>query len=75
MLERGYSLITMWHFLEHDYNPNATLARCRDLLGADGRLVIEVPRLHSLSYQLYREHWPGLQAHQHPRSTAAQACW
>ena len=35
---RAYSLITMWHFLEHDYDPNATLARCRDLLADDGGL-------------------------------------
>lgn len=62
---RGFALITMWHFLEHDYDPNATLARCRDLLADDGRLVIEVPRLDSLSYRLYRERWPGLQAPQH----------
>jgi len=30
-----------------------------------GLLVIEVPRLDSLSYRLYRERWPGLQAPQH----------
>ncbi|MFL6659276.1 MAG: class I SAM-dependent methyltransferase [Massilia sp.] len=62
---RSFSLITMWHFLEHDYDPNATLARCRDLLADDGRLIIEVPRLDSLSYRLYHERWPGLQAPQH----------
>lgn len=62
---RSFSLITMWHFLEHDYDPNATLAHCRDLLADDGRLVIEVPRLDSLSYRLYKERWPGLQAPQH----------
>ncbi|MES3025711.1 MAG: class I SAM-dependent methyltransferase [Pseudomonadota bacterium] len=62
---RSFSLITMWHFLEHDYDPNATLARCRDLLADDGRLVIEVPRFDSLSYKLYGARWPGLQAPQH----------
>ena len=63
--ERSFNLITMWHFLEHDYDPAGTLARCRDLLSAEGRLVIEVPRLDSLSYRLYQERWPGLQAPQH----------
>lgn len=63
--ERSFDLVTMWHFLEHDYDPVGTLARCRDLLTENGRLVIEVPRLDSLSYQLYRERWPGLQAPQH----------
>ena len=60
-----FDLITMWHFLEHDYDPIRTLATARDLLAADGRLVIEVPRLDSLTFRLYGDRWPGLQAPQH----------
>jgi SAM-dependent methyltransferase len=60
-----FDLITMWHFLEHDYDPERSLQQARDALKRDGRLVIEVPRLDSLSYRLYRERWPGLQAPQH----------
>ena len=63
--EHSFDLITMWHYLEHDYDPVGTLARCRDLLSADGHLVIEVPRLDSLSFRIYHERWPGLQAPQH----------
>jgi SAM-dependent methyltransferase len=62
---RRFDLVTMWHFLEHDYEPLRTLACARDLLAERGRMVIEVPRLDSLSYRLYRERWPGLQAPQH----------
>ena len=60
-----FDLITMWHFLEHDYAPARTLAAARDLLGVDGRLVVEVPRLDSITFRLYRDRWPGLQAPQH----------
>lgn len=60
-----FDLVTMWHFLEHDYDPPRTLATARELLAPDGRLVIEVPRLDSLTWTLYRERWPGLQAPQH----------
>jgi SAM-dependent methyltransferase len=60
-----FKLITMWHFLEHDYDPDRSLRKAREALQPDGRLVIEVPRLDSLSYWLYRERWPGLQAPQH----------
>lgn len=60
-----FDLVTMWHFLEHDYEPLRTLARTRDLLAEGGRAVIEVPRLDSLSFRLYHERWPGLQAPQH----------
>jgi hypothetical protein len=55
----------MWHFLEHDYDPPRTLRAARSLLAPDGRLVIEVPRLDSVTWRLYRERWPGLQAPQH----------
>jgi SAM-dependent methyltransferase len=60
-----FDLITMWHFLEHDYDPLRTLCTARDLLVPDGRLVIEVPRLDSATWRLYNERWPGLQAPQH----------
>ncbi|MDH4047445.1 MAG: class I SAM-dependent methyltransferase [Gammaproteobacteria bacterium] len=63
--EHRFDLITMWHFLEHDYDPVRTLRHARDLLATDGKLVIEVPRLDSVSYRLFKERWPGLQAPQH----------
>lgn len=61
-----FDLITMWHFLEHDYDPRRSLATARDLLrpGA-GRLIVEVPRLDSVSARLFGRRWPGLQAPQH----------
>ena len=65
-LERErFDVITMWHFLEHDYDPLRTLRTARDLLKASGHLVIEVPRLDSLTFRLYGNRWPGLQAPQH----------
>ena len=60
-----FDLITMWHFLEHDYDPVRTLAAARKAVKPDGRLIIEVPRLDSLTFWLYHERWPGLQAPQH----------
>jgi SAM-dependent methyltransferase len=62
---KRFDLVTMWHFLEHDYDPPRTLRTARELLAPDGRLVIEVPRLDSVTWRLYRERWPGLQAPQH----------
>ncbi len=60
-----FDLISMWHFLEHDYDPDRSLRQAREALKPDGRLVIEVPRFDSLTYRLYRDRWPGLQAPQH----------
>lgn len=60
-----FDLVTMWHFLEHDYDPIRSLRHARDALRPDGRLVIEVPRLDSLTARLFGDRWPGLQAPQH----------
>jgi SAM-dependent methyltransferase len=60
-----YDLLTMWHFLEHDYDPVKTLQTSLRVMKPGGHLVIEVPRLDCVSYRLYRERWPGLQAPQH----------
>jgi SAM-dependent methyltransferase len=60
-----FDLVTMWHFLEHDYDPARSLAHARHALKPGGHLVVEVPRLDSLSFRLFGHRWPGLQAPQH----------
>ena len=62
---KEFDLITMWHFLEHDYDPIRTLKLSESLLTKEGRLIIEVPRLDSLTFKLFRNRWPGIQAPQH----------
>lgn len=61
----SFDLVTMWHFLEHDYDPVRSLETARQVVKAEGHVVIEVPRLDSLSFTLFHERWPGLQAPQH----------
>ena len=60
-----FDLITMWHFLEHDYDPVASLAAARRWLAPDGVLLIEVPSYDSLTRRWFGDRWPGLQAPQH----------
>jgi len=60
-----FDVITMWHFLEHDYNPRRSLETARDLLRPGGRVVVEVPRLDSRTFRWFGRRWPGLQAPQH----------
>lgn len=60
-----YDAVTMWHFLEHDYDPVRSLATAGRIVKPDGRIIIEVPRLDSRSYRLFGNRWPGLQAPQH----------
>lgn len=63
--KQSFDVITMWHFFEHDYDPNKTLEYAKTLLKPGGVLIIEVPRLDSLSFKMYKSKWPGVQAPQH----------
>ena len=60
-----FDLVTMWHFLEHDYDPMRSLRTARRVLKPGGTLVIEVPRLDCRTFRWYGTRWPGLQAPQH----------
>ncbi len=63
--DKKYDLITMWHFLEHCYDPNQTLQTAKTILNKGGKVIIEVPRLDSLTFKLFGSRWPGVQAPQH----------
>lgn len=62
---KRFDLITMWHFLEHDYDPARSMATACECLADDGQLIIEVPRLDSRTAGWFGDRWPGLQAPQH----------
>jgi SAM-dependent methyltransferase len=65
LADARFDLVTMWHFLEHDYDPCRSLQTARRVLKPDGRLIIEVPRLDSRTFRWFGDRWPGLQAPQH----------
>ena len=63
--ENKYDLITMWHFFEHDYDPNKSLEMAKKVIKEGGKLIIEIPRLDSSTFKLFKNKWPGIQAPQH----------
>lgn len=63
--ENSQDLVTMWHFLEHCYAPQESLKMASKVVKPGGKVIIEVPRLDSLTYRLFKEKWPGVQAPQH----------
>ncbi len=70
MAGSGFRAITLWHALEHDPRPLATLRTLRSLSRSDGVLVVEVPDLASLTAKLSGPDWAGFHT---PRHTAAYA--
>ena len=63
--ENRYDAVTMWHFLEHCYDPNRSLQMAKKVLKKGGKLIVEVPRLDSFTFKLFGRKWPGVQAPQH----------
>lgn len=58
-------IITMWHYLEHDYDPLTHLTILRKLSKPDTITVIEVPNYDSDSRKKYGRHWAGYHTPRH----------
>lgn len=59
------SVLSMFHVLEHLYEPQAYLEVARRLLRDDGRLVIQVPNAESWQFLLFGENWNGIDVPRH----------
>jgi SAM-dependent methyltransferase len=62
---RTFSTITMFHVLEHLYDPIGYCDAARELLRDDGRLVIQVPNAGCWQFLLFGEHWNGIDIPRH----------
>lgn len=65
--EKPMDVITMWHYLEHDYQPQEHLKQLLNYSHADTRLIIEVPNFDSYTRKKFGKHWSGYHT---PRHTA-----
>ena len=52
-IKGSFDAITMWHVLEHLYEPSDTLKELRKLLKKTGLLTISVPNIKSLQFYLF----------------------
>lgn len=59
------SCITMWHYLEHDYDPAQTLGRLHSITQKEAKLIIEVPNIDCLPRKWQGEHWAGYHSPRH----------
>jgi len=64
-LNTTFDSITLWHVLEHTYDPSATIQQLIKNLAPDGVLVIAVPNYLSHDAQLYGEYWAAYDVPRH----------
>jgi SAM-dependent methyltransferase len=57
--------VTMWHYLEHDYDPAATLREVAARSKASTRLIIEVPDFDSWTRRRFGRNWAGYHTPRH----------
>ena len=58
-------VITMWHYLEHDYSPSENLRYLTSISKPSTELVIEVPNFDSVSRKKYGKYWSGWHTPRH----------
>jgi SAM-dependent methyltransferase len=57
--------LTMFHVMEHLYDPRAYLRAARELLAPDGRLIVQVPNAASWQARLLGRAWNGADVPRH----------
>lgn len=60
-----FEVITMWHVLEHIYNPNEELQEINRILKDDGVFILSLPNIKSLGFRIGGKHWFHLDAPRH----------
>ncbi len=60
-------VITMWHYLEHDYNPQKHLKQLLKVAHSNTKLIVEVPNFDSYTRRKFGKFWSGYHT---PRHTA-----
>lgn len=58
-------VITLWHYLEHDYTPLENLKSLRNISKPETTLIIEVPNFDSVSRKKFGSNWAGWHTPRH----------
>ena len=58
-------VISLWHYLEHDYYPNNTLKKLASISKSKTLLFLEVPNYDSISRKKYKNNWAGYHTPRH----------
>lgn len=61
----SFDAVVLNHVIEHVPNPVGTLTECARILKRGGKLVLFTPNSSSLSHQLFKQNWRGLEPPRH----------
>lgn len=61
----SFDAITMWHVLEHVHELDAYIVQLKNVLKAEGRILIAVPNYTSVDGQVYKQHWAAYDVPRH----------
>jgi len=65
LADNSCAAVTMFHVLEHLYEPRSYLDAAHRLLKPGGRLIVQTPNAASWQFFLLRENWTGLDVPRH----------
>lgn len=57
--------VTLWHVLEHLYDPGKWMGEVHRILTVEGRCIIALPNIESSDAQWFGEHWAALDVPRH----------
>jgi SAM-dependent methyltransferase len=63
--EQKFDVITLWHYLEHDYNLQETVDKLYSCLNPNGKIIIEVPDYDSITAKRQKQFWQGWHSPRH----------
>jgi len=64
-IKSKFGFVTLWHVLEHLYDPKLYLSIIRDVLKKDGYLIIALPNKDSFDGRHYGKYWAGYDVPRH----------
>jgi 2-polyprenyl-3-methyl-5-hydroxy-6-metoxy-1,4-benzoquinol methylase len=63
--DNNFSIIVLWHVLEHIPDINKVMSKLRPLLSDDGAMIIAVPNHNSFDAKHYKQFWAGYDVPRH----------
>lgn len=63
--ENTFDVVTLWHVLEHNNNPDALLKKFHKILKPDGILVMALPNINSTDAKYYKSNWAAFNVPRH----------